>query len=321
MKVSIIVPIYKVENEIERCLQSVLDQTYDKIELILVNDATPDKSFEIAKEYLANRSDFNKEIIFVEHEVNQGLSVARNSGIEASSGDYLFFLDSDDALSSTSSIRSLLDYFQLNKSIEVVIGGVKRIGDENLSVVQEDISYQLYETNSDIYTAYAGKKFTDYACGKLIKKSFLVDHQLFFKEGICFEDTLWAFFLYRKASVICNTNEIVYNYYERDGSITSVLTEKILHDFNTVILEMYQVYLSEPYRLKDTVFVIERRRRESLKNMFAFKGSTRFIETELNLLKSLKLPLTILNFKYLEQNLICKCSTSFIYRYFSRKWR
>ena len=90
MKVSIIVPIYKVENEIERCLQSVLGQTYDKMELILVNDATPDKSFEIAKEYLANRSVFNKEIVFVEHEVNQGLSVARNSGIKASSGDYLF---------------------------------------------------------------------------------------------------------------------------------------------------------------------------------------------------------------------------------------
>lgn len=102
MRVSIIVPVYKVERYVERCLQSVTAQTYEDIECICVNDGTPDNSFEVVKRFVAEHGSENKKISFilVEHDQNKGLSEARNIGIRQASGDYVFFLDSDDALPS-----------------------------------------------------------------------------------------------------------------------------------------------------------------------------------------------------------------------------
>ena len=97
MKVSIIIPVYNVSLYIERCIKSVMSQTYQDIECILVNDATPDDSIAIAERLIA---DYNGTIQFriLNHEHNKGQSTARNTGIDASTGDYLYFLDSDDEI-------------------------------------------------------------------------------------------------------------------------------------------------------------------------------------------------------------------------------
>ena len=95
--VSIIIPVYKVENWIEGCLLSVCNQTYENIECIIVNDATPDKSMDIVESILKN---YTGSIRFkiITHELNRGLSAARNFCVKAATGDYLIFLDSDDKL-------------------------------------------------------------------------------------------------------------------------------------------------------------------------------------------------------------------------------
>ena len=97
MKVSIIIPIFKVEKYIKRCLESVVSQDYSDIECILVNDCSPDDSFSIAKDFVDN---YTGHISFslVSHNINKGLSEARNTGINQSKGDYIYFLDSDDAI-------------------------------------------------------------------------------------------------------------------------------------------------------------------------------------------------------------------------------
>ena len=92
-KVSIVVPIYNVERYLEKCLDSLVGQTYENIELILVNDGSTDRSLEIAKRY-ADRY----EQIFLTSQANGGLSKARNTGIALAQGEYLCFLDSDDWL-------------------------------------------------------------------------------------------------------------------------------------------------------------------------------------------------------------------------------
>ena len=97
-KVSIIIPIYKVESYIERCITSVLRQTYRNLEVILVDDCTPDSSMEIAKAVINENQNCGMNFVFLKHDHNFGLSAARNTGINAATGDYLFFLDSDDEL-------------------------------------------------------------------------------------------------------------------------------------------------------------------------------------------------------------------------------
>ena len=98
MKVSIIIPVYNVAKYIERCLLSVLNQTWPDLEVILVNDCTPDNSMEIVRRVVASHPR-GAVVRCLEHEENRGLSAARNTGISASVGDYLYFLDSDDYIS------------------------------------------------------------------------------------------------------------------------------------------------------------------------------------------------------------------------------
>jgi glycosyltransferase involved in cell wall biosynthesis len=93
MKVSIIIPVYKVEAYIVRCIESVLRQTYRNLEVILVDDCTPDRSVELAKEYI-EQSPLSKDLQFVylKHDHNRGLSAARNTGMDAATGEYIYFL-------------------------------------------------------------------------------------------------------------------------------------------------------------------------------------------------------------------------------------
>ena len=97
MKVSIIIPIYNVEPYIERCLQSVVSQTYPYFECILIDDCGNDRSMPFAEQFIQN---YSGEIHFriLRHENNCGLSSARNTGMKAANGDYIYFMDSDDAI-------------------------------------------------------------------------------------------------------------------------------------------------------------------------------------------------------------------------------
>ena len=125
IKVSIVVPIYNVEKYLNRCLKSLLDQSYSNIEIILVNDGSPDKSPEMCDEYARTYQN-----IKVVHKVNGGLSDARNAGLEVATGEYIMFIDSDD-YAETNMIEKLLDIATLNNSDVVIFGYFSDHVDEN----------------------------------------------------------------------------------------------------------------------------------------------------------------------------------------------
>ena len=125
MKVSIIIPVYNVSPYIERCIKSVMNQTYQDIECILVNDASPDDSIDIAKLLIENY-DGPIQFQILSHGHNRGLSAARNTGIDASTGDYLYFLDSDDEIT-PDCIKLLMDEVKKYPNVEMVQGEVKDI--------------------------------------------------------------------------------------------------------------------------------------------------------------------------------------------------
>ena len=228
--ISVIIPIYNVEKYISRCLDSVINQTYKKIEIICVDDGSPDNSIKILKEY--EKKDSRIKIIRQE---NGGLSSARNIGIKDSRGEYIFFLDSDDWLP-LNSLELLYEDILLNKS-DISVGNLikvypkknKEIGLKNLKKIDYSLkNYLEYSINK--------KNFTANVVNKLYKTKIIGENKILFKEKILYEDFLFTvqYFIYcKKISVI---KEAVYYYFlEREDSIVNTVNIRDLEVFLNII--------------------------------------------------------------------------------------
>lgn len=224
MKITIIIPVYKVEDYIERNLQSVISQSYSDMEVILVDDASPDNSISIAQKLINNsgRKDMFK---ILTHERNKGLSAARNTGVKQANGDYIFFLDSDDELYDSNSIAILAEN-ALKTGADAVIG--------NYMGIRSDSSYESkYNTSrllkgTDLVTAFVKGDIPIMAWNKLISRHYFITNDLKFKEGILNEDELFSYhmlFTNPQISLIGNTT---YKYYIRPGSIMTTINKNRL---------------------------------------------------------------------------------------------
>jgi len=215
MKVSIIVPVYNVAKYIERCLLSVLNQTWQDLEVILVNDCTLDDSMEIARRVVASHPR-GTVVRCLEHEENRGLSAARNTGISASVGDYLYFLDSDDYISANA-IELLADA-AVQKRPDFVIGNYEVTGARRWAPPLS-LGTGLYEGNALVLSNYVQEKWYVMAWNKLVSRPFVLQHQLYFQEGIVHEDDLWSFKLACMAQSMYVVDETTYYYSMQPDSI------------------------------------------------------------------------------------------------------
>ena len=233
-KLSIIVPVYNVEQYLRKCVDSVLTQDYDDYEIILVDDGSTDNCPAICDEYAHTHYTLNDTQIKVIHQANAGLSAARNSGIEKAHGEYVMFVDSD-------------DYIELN-----VLGGmIKRMESDNLDVLR--YNFQNVNEQCEVFLPFkdakrdvdyseevvGGETFLNerlgpmcYAWQFIIKRELLND--CLFKEGIYFEDTEWTPRMLLRAKRVASTPMVVYNYLWRTGSISlpsdPVKRKKVLDD-------------------------------------------------------------------------------------------
>ena len=121
-ELSIIIPVYNVENFITECLNSIISQTYDNFECIIVDDCSPDRSADIASDII-NHYQGNIEFKLLHHDTNKGPSAARNIGIQQSTTDYVFFLDSDDRLY-PNSIETLVNELKRHTNADIIDGEV-----------------------------------------------------------------------------------------------------------------------------------------------------------------------------------------------------
>ena len=323
IKISVIVPIYKVEKEIERCLASVLSQDYGNIELILVNDYTPDKSFDIAMAYLENTS-AKIDVKLIEQPYNQGLSIARNTALATATGDYIFYLDSDDEIASPDVLSYLANLVTRQKTApDLILGGYYRVDDLGLAE-QHGINRYILSNNDDVLRAYAEQRFWPTAHVKLLRRDFLELNNIDFKSGLYHEDELWFFHVVQKAKTVIGTPKMIYNYYwARDGSITSSVTDKHIQDMTTVVLEMYQAYQKDPnYHPVEMAMIIERFRRRALKMLIQFGSKGTFMTEQLSRLQSISLSaFASKNSQYMRQNLLLRMPPNFVMRYLCWKWR
>ncbi|WP_277265719.1 glycosyltransferase family 2 protein [Prevotella corporis] len=244
IKVSIVIPVYKVEKYIERCLRSVFNQTYVNIECIIVNDCTPDNSFIIAKE-LVKSYQGSVDFQFVEHEINKGLSEARNTGIKMATGHYYFFLDSDDAIPATS-IEKLVSTALLNDLPEIIMGVTKGVDAKGGMIEVSKAQQQSFQENSEVFQGYLNNLWYVIACNKLVRKDIFTDHKTFFLPGFTHEDVMWSFEISTYVNKIILCPFVTYHYYigDKDSISRSVLNAKRVNDSIT-ILERKAIYLEK----------------------------------------------------------------------------
>ena len=212
ISVSIIVPIYNTEKYLEKCIRSLVNQTLDNIEIILVNDASPDNSSKIMEEYAGNYK--NIKNIFLKENLYQG--GARNKGIEIAEGEYLMFVDSDDYID--------LDYCEKmylsakEDESDMVYSAFKKV-DENGNIIKEQNIYS--RAFAGVITDNKRKGFLEksaYSFGKLFKKEIWEENGLGFPIRMKFEDiaTIPLFMMYaKKCSYVKDT---AYYYVKREGS-------------------------------------------------------------------------------------------------------
>lgn len=239
MKVSIIIPVYNVAPYIKRCLDSVAVQTYTNIECILVDDCGTDDSIKIARRWIKNYNGNIHFTIFC-HSTNQGLSAARNTGIEVASGDYLYFLDSDDAIS-PDCIKVLTDLAVKYPDADFVLGNMNNDG----------VGLENHHFREIVPECVASREQIDYillsvtiynACNRLIKRSFIIRHRLFFPVGIVHEDVYWLFFLAKYTKKAAFTNEGTYYYYHNEHSIMNSKSAiaKRVHSYKVIVDALYK---------------------------------------------------------------------------------
>lgn len=232
-KVSVIIPVYNVEKYLKKCLDSIICQTLNDIEIICVNDGSTDASLSILEEYAKN-----DQRIKVISQKNQGVSVARNTGIENSSADYIMFVDSDDSIAPETCEQSLQKIIEENA--DICCFGINENREGTITQRDWELKYlNLYE-NSELNTE--GKKaFIMNACGKLFKKDFLIDYKIFFPVGIkTGEDTIFNLSCLFNDAKYTLLNKFFYNYLvTRKDSATNSLKNAILND-----IEGYKYFLN-----------------------------------------------------------------------------
>ena len=247
--VSIIVPVYNVENYLRMCLDSIEHQTYSNIEVLLINDGSPDSSGEICQEYVARDSRFR----YFEKE-NGGLSDARNYGIDRSKGKFLTFIDSDDWVEPT----YVEDMYQaaLNNNSEIVVSSYSQFDNkENHYLVH--IWDDYYEKN------YSNKKLMN-SLPLLVRKDYsfltswgiLFSRKLFnnvkFPKGKVIEDSRTNYKLFSKSKCTTYINKSLYMYrIGREGSIINTVNEKLLIDQLECELERLAIYTIKGWNYSD----------------------------------------------------------------------
>lgn len=254
MKLSIIIPVYNVEDYLSDCLNSVLNQNIDDYEIICVEDKSTDSSKRILEEYASKY--MNIKIIY--HSRNRGLSSARNTGISHAQGEYIQFVDSDDMIKPN------------------VCGQLYEIAKENNA---DDVIFNLYFLNSDnecyreqkkyptFPNMYTGKqilcKYQDFNISKpetvrhFLKKEFLLTYNLSFYEGIIHEDILFYFMVLMKAQRVVDINAEYYIYRQRHESICWGQKEDSASSLMVCLINICSYWMTNSFSSEENRYIYE----------------------------------------------------------------
>ena len=209
--ISIIVPIYKVEKYLDKCVDSIVNQTYQNLEIILVDDGSPDNCPRMCDDWTKKDSR-----IKVVHKPNGGLSDARNAGMKIATGEYVAFIDSDDYIA-YEFIEKLYSVM-INEQSDIVECDVVRFNEGETPVcATEKIVTESFETEKSLSLLMAEKGFHQHVWNKLYKSDIALP--VSFEKGKLNEDEFWTYQIFGKAKKVTKVNLPMYFYLQRGSSI------------------------------------------------------------------------------------------------------
>lgn len=210
---SIIVPVYNVEKEIRKCLDSIKNQTYGDFEVLCVDDCGKDSSMDIVREYAQKDNRFK----ILTHEHNRGVSAARNTGLDNASGEYTMFVDSDDWLE-TNALEIIKDNFDKSKS-EVIVFNIYNCYPDGKKEINDTTNFkktQALLTENNLNT------FIGVVWNRAYKTSLINDNHIRFPEGMIIEDSDFTFKISMHLKSVFIIEDVLYNYLRnREGSYTT----------------------------------------------------------------------------------------------------
>ncbi len=250
-KISVIVPVYKVEKYLNKCVDSIINQTYKNLEIILVDDGSPDNCGKICDEY--SKKDNRIKVI---HKENGGLSSARNAGLEIATGDYIGFVDSDDWIEK--SMYSDMLNCAVKNNADVVRCGFFRHENENIECVNGTQMEYILDKEYRLIELIDGGLLEGAAWNKLYKKYIFQDiryDETIFRN----EDSIATYYILKKAYNVVFIDKCEYNYLIRSGSI--LMSGLNLNSFD--MIKISKIFIEDeknnsnikPYCLKRFVFI------------------------------------------------------------------
>lgn len=235
IRISVIVPVYNVENYLETCVESIVMQEDRFTEILLVDDGSTDGSSRICDE-LARKY----KCIRVTHKKNGGLSSARNAGLEEAKGTYILFVDSDDYLE-PGTCRILLDHVKNHEGLDVLVfNGIEDFGYKKESMRQKaNLDGTPVSGRDYLVKCYSNRNLNVEACLYMYRRVFLEENCLRFKEGILHEDVEFTPRALLAAKKVLEIQDCLYHYMIREGSIsTSRNKEKNIRDLFQTLREL-----------------------------------------------------------------------------------
>ena len=221
IKISVIIPVYNVEKYFKQCVDSVINQTYKNIEIILVDDGSPDNCPKMCDDF--SKTDSRIKVV---HKVNGGLSSARNAGISVATGDYLMFLDSDDFWNDNEAIDGLVNRIQATQADVVCFGYGEyfdSIGQYGKSSDVDGLDDGLWTDENYNLNMVGSGLYTSSACTKAIKTNLIINNSIFFNEGITSEDIDWSARILLNAKSFSIFPKRFYAYRQREDSIVHTI--------------------------------------------------------------------------------------------------
>ena len=227
-KVSVIVPVYNVEKYLDECVESILSQTYRNLEIILVDDGSPDRCPAMC-DIWASRD----KRVRVIHKPNGGLSDARNAGIDACTGDYIMFVDSDDFIDRDA--VAVLHDLLATTGADIACGGVYRFESGRLREVYNKIitSGCMQFSGIELLRNMLDSSVDCSAWGKLYRRTVIGAHR--FIKGRYNEDVIFLFPLYAECAKVVYTDRRISYYRATPGSVTSALSQKSMHHLQNAL--------------------------------------------------------------------------------------
>lgn len=244
-KISIIVPVYKVEQYLERCVNSLISQTYKNIEIILVDDGSPDQCPQMCDDYASDDSR-----IRVLHKKNGGLSDARNAGLRIATGEYVMYVDSDDYIEKNS-CEKLIE--NATENTDVIVGACKEIRPTGITFQQHTNleENKTYEAKEYVLLSIRRNEWYAPAILNLYRRTFLIDNNLYFKVGYYFEDIEMLPRLFLANPSVRYVNYPFYNYVIREDSI---MTSPVTQEKIDMSIDIYSEWIKLISSVMDTEY-------------------------------------------------------------------